>query len=89
MPKNIKKQDIIKDIKDDLLLLKDIAKKYDVSLSYISHVKKEIWKIDYKQLLRFLYNFMERYMQPTEERPSNDYLDKIGEIGDILNAIKR
>lgn len=89
MPKNIKKQDIIKDIEEDLLLLKDIAKKYDVTLSYISHVKKEIFKVDYKLHLKFLYNFMNNYMRPNNRIPSDKLLNKIGEIGEIIDVIER
>ena len=88
MPKNIKKLNIIKELQEDQLSQKDIAKKYNTSTSYISQLKKETKKVDYAQHLGFLYNFMDQYMQPTSIRPPSDYLNKIGKIGEIVDAIK-
>jgi len=88
MPKNIKKFEIIEDIREDVLFQKEIAEKYNVSESYVSQLKNEVKKIDYAKHLRFLYNFMDQYMQPNSEKPSEEYLDKIDKIGGVVDAIK-
>lgn len=89
MPKNTKKDAIINDLNEDLLLQKDIALKHNVSVGYVSQVKKDINKIDADLWLKFLYNFMNEYMQPNNKKPSDSLLDKIGKIGDILDVFKR
>ncbi len=71
------------------VLQKEIAEKYNVSVSYISQLKREMHETDYPQYLKFLYNFMNDYMRPNDRLPPENLLNKIDEIGEAVNVIKR
>jgi len=75
MPKRLKKNNVVKDLKEDILNQVEISVKHGVSQAYVSQLNKELTTQRYFDLLKSLYNLMNTKMKfikkPTDEDKKN------------------
>lgn len=79
MPKNIKKEQIKKEILADKLSVTAIANKYGVGQPYVSQLRIEAERDDLQAKLRFLYNLMNNKMT-FKENPTIEEAREVKEV---------
>lgn len=83
MPKKNIKNKVIAALKEDILFQSEIAKKFDVSESYVSQIKTDLKRQKLHSYIKFLYNLMNTKMT-FKNKPTQSETKIIKEVAELL-----